>query len=342
MKTIISATLILLVFIFASFSASAQNPISHSDITNQRSCFSGQFSSYESWLAFIKEVNGRKAKTEAELKIRIQKFQEMFSEEDFNRNQATIDCVIFKYKVGDILVDGFFIQPKGKKNLPILVYNRGGNGRYGAVHFTSMFRQLFPISEKGFAVIGSQYRGAFNKVVKGQYDEFGGVDVDDVVALVDLIPSIDSVNPQKIGMFGSSRGGMQTFLALKRLTNIKAVAVIAGASDLLKELAFRPEMENVYKLRIPNYEQNKETELSNRSVLHWLDSIDMRVPILIQHGDQDKRVSVDNALWLAAALEKRNHPHELSIYEGQAHGFKGDAKIIAREELISWFNTHLH
>lgn len=328
-------------FILASSTASAQYQINHSDITNQRSCFSGHFTSYESWLAMITKSNKRKAKTEEELQVRLQKFKDIFSQENFARYQASVDCIIFKYKVDNIMVDGYFIQPKGKQDLPILIYNRGGNGRYGAVNFASMMRTLFPLTDENFAIIGSQYRGAFTNVIKGQYDEFGGADVDDVVTLAELIPHIDSVNPQKIGMYGASRGGMQTFLALKRLTNIKAIAVIAGASDLLKELAFRPAMENVYKKRIPNYKENKEAELSKRSVLHWVEELDTTVPILIQHGDQDLRVSVDNALWLAAALEKRSHPHQLSIYKGEAHGFKGEARVAALDELIAWFKMHL-
>lgn len=341
MKKIISATSFVLMFILASSTASANYQINHSDITNQRSCFSGHFASYESWLAMITKSNKRTAKTEEELQVRLQKFKDIFSQANFARYQASVDCIIFKYKVDNIMVDGYFIQPKGKQDLPILIYNRGGNGRYGAVNFASMMRTLFPLTDENFAIIGSQYRGAFNKVVKGQYDEFGGVDVNDVVKLAELIPNIESVNPQKIGMFGSSRGGMQTFLTLKRLTNIKAVAVIAGASDLLKELAFRPAMENVYKKRIPNYEENKEAELSKRSVLHWLDSIDITIPILIQHGDQDKNVSVDNALWLSNGLKKRSHPHQLSIYPGEGHSFKTNAKVKALSELSNWFKKHL-
>jgi hypothetical protein len=38
-----------------------------------------------------------------------------------------------------------------------------------------MFNRLFSVAENGFAVIGTQYRGAFDKeVVLGNYDEFGG------------------------------------------------------------------------------------------------------------------------------------------------------------------------
>ena len=35
-----------------------------------------------------------------------------------------------------------------------------------------------------------------------------------------------------VGMLGASRGGMQTYLALKQTDKVKAVAVIAGVADL--------------------------------------------------------------------------------------------------------------
>ncbi|MGK0306440.1 MAG: hypothetical protein ACI8UG_002195 [Gammaproteobacteria bacterium] len=37
-----------------------------------------------------------------------------------------------------------------------------------------MFNRLFSVAENGFAVIGTQYRGEFDKeVVLGNYDKFG-------------------------------------------------------------------------------------------------------------------------------------------------------------------------
>lgn len=253
-----------------------------------------------------------------------------------------MECITFKYSVEDVIVEGYLMKPKGQDNLPVLIYNRGGNGRYGAVVFGVMMSSLFPMAEKGFAIIGSQYRGAFNKkMVIGKYDEFGGKDVFDVVKLANYIPFIKDVNATKIGMYGASRGGMQTFLAMQKMPEVKAVATIMGASDLLRELEFRQAMEKVYKIRIPHYATNKEAELAKRSVLKWADKLNKNVPILIQHGDMDERVSVENAKWLAASLTKLEHPHKLSIYKDEGHGWSPKTKPIAHKELADWFHQHL-
>ncbi|MGO4894126.1 alpha/beta hydrolase family protein [Flavobacterium sp. W21_SRS_FM6] len=234
------------------------------------------------------------------------------------------------------------MKPKGQTDLPVLVYNRGGNGRYVAVVFGSMMASLFPMAEQGFAIIGSQYRGSFDKEeIIGKSDEFGGEDVLDVVKLAKYIPYIKDVDSTKVGMYGSSRGGMQTFLAMQKMPEIKAVATIAGASDLLRELKFRQAMEKVYENRIPNYAANKEVELDKRSVLKWADKLNKNVPILIQHGDRDTRVSVENAKWLAATLAKLEHPHKLSIYKDEGHGFSPKTRPTAIKELADWFHQHL-
>lgn len=337
-----SLIFILLFGLLLSRFSFAQKILADKETFAHRDCFSGPFVKYDSWLTMITKGSQRKAKTTEELERRLAKFKEVFSRESFDRYKESIDCTVFKYPVGNLTVSGYVMKPKGQTDLPVLIYNRGGNGRYGAVVFGAMMANLFPLAEQGFAIIGSQYRGAFDKeVVKGKYDEFGGSDVLDVVKLAKYIPYIEGADSSKVGMYGSSRGGMQTFLAMQKMPEVKAVASIAGASDLLRELEFRQSMENVYKVRIPNYEVNKEAELGKRSVLKWVDKLDKSVPILIQHGDRDDRVSVENAKWLANALEKSKHPHRLSIYKDEGHGWSPKTKPAAMRELADWFHQHL-
>jgi dipeptidyl aminopeptidase/acylaminoacyl peptidase len=74
-------------------------------------------------------------------------------------------------------------------------------------------------------------------------DEFGGRDVDDVMALLPIIDGIQEADASRIGMFGMSRGSIMTYRAVVRSRRIKAVAITGGVSDLLTELPRRPGME---------------------------------------------------------------------------------------------------
>lgn len=66
-------------------------------------------------------------------------------------------------------------------------------------------------------------------------------------------------------------------------------------------------MEGVHKKRIPNYTKNKQVELEKRSVLRWLYQLPQDVPVLLLHGMSDERVSVEQSITLAAALDEACH-----------------------------------
>jgi dipeptidyl aminopeptidase/acylaminoacyl peptidase len=309
-------------------------------ITDEKSCFTWVFTDYASWRNWMEKKFKRKIKSEEKLKQALNQFDSRFGKKKFDFYQSNLYCSTFNYSVDGNTVKGYIIKPKALKGkLPVLIYNRGGNGNFGGVVFASMMHNLFPIANEGFVIIGSQYRGTFTKNPSA-YDEFGGSDVNDVTALLNYIPSIEGADEKRIGMYGASRGGMQTHLAMKKVKNIKAIATIAGESDLLKGLTYRPEMEKVLKHRIPDYEENKVAELEKRSVLNWAADLSPNVPILLLHGTNDKRVSVNHSIDLAASLKKNNIPHKLVLYPDDNHGLMKN-KEQANKELVSWFRKYL-
>ncbi|MEM6510306.1 MAG: S9 family peptidase, partial [Pseudomonadota bacterium] len=144
----------------AVFSTSAAKIIDDEHVTKETDCFTGIFADYDSWHQFIAQKNKRKAKNEEAYLKRIKAFEETFPQDMFDNFKANLTCHNFKYQVDNVEVLGYIIKPKVIKNkLPVLIYNRGGNGNFGSVYFAAMMRNLFPLAEQGFVVIGSQYRG---------------------------------------------------------------------------------------------------------------------------------------------------------------------------------------
>ena len=251
--------LLILSLIIISLPSKASNLIVHEQVKNEQSCFSRGFSDYDLWRGKMKKKYERKASSEEVLNKKIAWFDSMFGKEKYEQFKLSLDCSTFEYEVDSLMVKGYIIKPKiAEKKLPVLIHNRGGNGNFGSVVFGSMMHNLFPIAKEGFVIIGSQYRGVQTR--SDTLDEFGGKDVKDVTALIGLIPSIKGADANRIGMYGARRGGMQTHLAVKQTNKIKAIATIAGNTDLSKGLTYRPAMEKVYKKRIPNYLENKKTE----------------------------------------------------------------------------------
>ncbi|TMP26136.1 peptidase [Pseudoalteromonas rubra] len=328
---------VLLLLSFASTSAVGSEV--KSELNNVKSCYRGIFSEYSTWeSAMQRKFSSNGIETSKAMK-KLSGFKSRFTEEDFNYFKSKLSCQTFTYRVDGIDVQGFVIKPIVlSEKAPVIIYNRGGNGNYGAVVFGSMMANLFPLAKEGFVIVGSQYRGTFTK--EDNLDEFGGQDVNDIVALMDIIPHIEGVDIKRVGMYGVSRGAMQTYLAAKKIPSIKAIAAVAGVVDLKKELEYRPNMEKVYKNRIPLYESDKDAQLLSRSAISWVEKLSKETPILLLHGDQDKRVSVDNSRRFSEALNAGKIPNKLIIYKNDNHFLEKNRRAVFAE-LSGWFHSHL-
>ena len=327
---------LLVIFLFAIVASSTNaNVLPEHLVTEQQQCIQ-ETDSYEQFLqtsaAELIRARGRKPQ-----KAMVEKFatklKKGFSPSLFQEIKTNYHCFTYTYVVEGTEVDGFYFAKKQTENKasPTIIFNRGGNGRFGENTRFSIIGGQLALAKKGFIVLASNYR---------KQDEFGGKDVNDVVALVNIAEQLPQVDKNKIGMFGVSRGGHMTYMAVKQLPQIKSIAVWAGVSDLEASIEERPEMERVYKARIPHYATQKQQQLQMRSVIHWLDQLPAKLPIFLLHGDSDKRVHVNQSKRLAKALEANNRSVELKIFEGADHGMRPNRQE-ALDAVVTWFSKTL-
>ncbi|WP_299214791.1 prolyl oligopeptidase family serine peptidase [uncultured Aquimarina sp.] len=281
-------------------------------------------------------------------KINWQDYPDLFTD---NKQTTFIDKYHFLENVDmyeiTYLSDGLKIQsftaiPKKEEKYPVIIYNRGGNRDFGAIQLFGGNKKLpiaymfSKLANEGYIVIGCNYRGSGKS--EGM-EEFGGNDVNDVLNLNKVIDELPEADTTRIGMYGWSRGGMMTYLALSKTNTIKA-AVVGGAESDLTTID-RPELEKrVYAELIPDYYQNKEAELKKRSAVLWADKFSPKVPILLLHGNSDWRVKSTNSLKLALEFEKHRIPYRLKIYEGADHGISQYRKE-RDQDVLDWFNKYL-
>lgn len=64
-------------------------------------------------------------------------------------------------------------------------------------------------------------------------------------------------------------------------------------------------------------------------------------PTLVLHGSADPIVPVANAYAVEALLRQQNVPHEVKVYEGQGHGFRGAAEKDATQRALSFLHRYL-
>ena len=250
----------------------------------------------------------------------------------------SIDVYTVTYLSDGLKIKGFMAKPKKPGNYPCIIFNRGGNREFGALKAAHGAILLGQIAKEGYVVVASQYRG--NGGSEGQ-EEFGGKDVNDVLILTEVLKEVESADTEKIGMYGWSRGGMMTYIALTKTDKIKAAVVGGAVSDNYETIQDRPVMETrVLAELVPNYEENKEEALDKRSAIKWADKFSKQVPILMLHGNADWRVKPEQSLKMALEFEKFRIPYRLIMFEGGDHGISEHRKEV-NEQVIHWFNRFL-
>jgi dipeptidyl aminopeptidase/acylaminoacyl peptidase len=224
------------------------------------------------------------------------------------------------YLSNGLKVTAYIVEPKEKGKYPCIISNRGGNGAFGQWNPMSITFFLARMANWGYVVVATQYRG--NDGGEGK-EEFGGQEISDVLNLIPVLSQLPSADTSRIGIEGSSRGGMMTYLALKESSRFKAAVVTAGLANAFTNIAKRPEMEQgVFSKLVPDYWANKDEQLRKRSAVYWADKMCKTTPLLIMHGSSDWRVSPSESLELVAKLFEYKHPTRFILFEGADHGIR--------------------
>ena len=251
-------------------------------------------------------------------------------------NTVNIEKII--YESDGLKVVGYLVTPNNSGSYPCIVYNRGGNKEFGKLTPKKAVFILARTASWGYVVAASQYRG--NDGGEGK-EEFGGKDVNDVLNLIPLFDHVKSADTSKMGIYGWSRGGMMTYLALTKTNRFKAAVVGGGASDLRMVMETRKDtFETVYFDNIPDYAKDKSHALNQRSAINQVENISKTTPILMLHGTSDWRIVPEMALDLSKAFIKNSIPHRLVLFEGGDHGlseFRNEVDDMAKD----WFDSYL-
>ncbi len=141
-------------------------------------------------------------------------------------------------------------------------------------------------------------------------------------------------------MLGASRGGMMTFLAVKKGMPVNAIATGGGMTDLIANSKDRPQLiKYVWKDLIPDFATRGEAAMRERSAVNFAEQIN--VPVLIVQGGADWRVNTGNqALALANKLQSLGKTYELIIYAGDDHSTNHN-RLDRERRIVEWFKKYM-
>jgi len=121
------------------------------------------------------------------------------------------------------------------------------------------------------------------------------------------VSKLNFVDAEKIGVFGLSLGGFHALSLGVRDQRVQAVVNMFGAMP---------------------------AEVQRRGV-------ERMPPTLILHGDRDRIIPVRKAHELASLLKDVGAEHEMKIYQGEGHAFKGAAKEDSISRTVDFFERYL-
>ena len=249
-----------------------------------------------------------------------------------------VELAKIAYASGGLRVTGMLARPRTSGPHPSVIYNRGGHGASGVISARQAVTQLAPIADRGYVVVASQYRG--NAGSEGT-DEFGGGDVAELLNLIPLLDAIPAADPQRIGMWGWSRGGLMTFLAMTRTDRLRAAIALSAVSDLVDYLERRPEMrERVFARLLPTDPTDREAAILARSPVRWAEKLCKTTPLLTMHGSADWRVPASQAIAMAGALQSAKHPFRFVLFEGADHAL-AEFAAEAQRYCLEWLDRYL-
>lgn len=228
---------------------------------------------------------------------------------------------------------------------PLLVLVHGGPNWASFPFQSTSFNDKYPVESfiaKGFIVLEPNYRGSTgygDAFMKANARNLGIGDHEDIMSGVDALVEQGIVDPDAVGIMGWSQGGFITAFSSIYSNRFKAASVGGGISNWVTNYTTTDLPSNVLSY-LGDTPWNDPEIYAKSSPVWYVQSA--CTPTLIQHGEADARVPVENAHELYKGLKDQGVEVELELFTGM--GYSSDhPKVHKRimEQNLEWFTRHI-
>ena len=207
------------------------------------------------------------------------------------------------------------------KKYPLLIYVYGGphaptirdswdtRGRY-------QFHQR--LAQQGFVVayvddrassrLGHQYEVALSR-------DYGPTALADQLTAVERFKQLPFVDPDRVGIWGWSGGGLASSFALTHSDVFRAGIAVAPVTDWRL-------YDSIYTERYMGLPSDEPEAYGKTSAIEAAANLHGRLMLI--HGTADDNVHPQNTFRMVDALIDASKPYELQLYPGQTHGISGE------------------
>jgi carboxymethylenebutenolidase len=215
-----------------------------------------------------------------------------------------ISTLTTTFQSEDKLIRIDMFRPNGGGRHPIVLALHGSGG-FANLHYNDFAQML---ADRGFAVFVPHYfdatgtTWAYPQTIREHHRRW----ISAVSEAIEFAGKQEFADPESVGIVGFSLGAYLALALASLRPGVRAVVDYFGGmpDEIIAEMKHCP-------------------------------------AVLILHGDRDLTVPVTEAFKLESLLKSRNVPHEMKIYKGAGHGFRGMDMMDAAQRTYFFLKQHL-
>lgn len=254
------------------------------------------------------------------------------------RSWTAAEYVNFPSLVDDYTLHARILKPSNMqpgKKYPVLfgpVYSNTARNRWAGNY--SLIQQL--LVNKGYIIVQVDSRGSngYGRAFREEFLlGFADQDIEDYASAVAYMESLDYVDPDRIGIWGSSYGGTLSVYSLLMKPGLFQVGVAAAA-------AVDPMFFGTDDVAIVRHPQT-HPEVFERKALKYAKNLEDK--LLFIHGLQDHVVPFKTTAVLAEELIKQGKDFDFAFAPGATHGWSREQHYdrYLFGKMIEYFDRHL-
>ncbi len=259
------------------------------------------------------------------------------------RDFALAETEIVRWKGPDNFdIEGLLVKPLGYqagKRYPLILQIHGGP--YGK--FSDIFNSRAQIfAANGYAVLMPNPRGSTgygHQFTVANMGDWGGKDFQDIMSGVDAVITKGIADADKCVVMGGSYGGFMTFWTITQTDRFKAAIGHAAISDWYS-FHGQSDVPGLMEYGFLGQPWTAAETYRKWSPMTYVERV--RTPILMTHGEQDKRVPIAQGEQFYRALKKRGVETVFLRYPREGHGIQEpnhQIDLVGRQ--LAWFDAHL-
>ena len=239
-------------------------------------------------------------------------------------------------------VEGWITYPldyQAGKKVPMILSIHGGPYGANTARFDAR-AQIF--AAHGYAVLAPNPRGSTgygNKFEQANVGDWGGKDFGDLMAGVDAMIDRGIADKDKLVVMGGSYGGFMTFWTITQTNRFKAAIGHAGISDWYSFYG-QSDIPGLMTYGFGGEPWKATATFRKYSPITYVDHV--KTPIMITHGEQDRRVPIQQAEEYFRALKGIGDEVIFVRYPREGHGItepNHQIDLVGRQ--LAWFEQHL-